>query len=201
MYDLPTTITIDESEIPIRNDGDYRMVLDCFSALQDEELEGDERVLAALIIFYADLDFESVLTLSEDEMVARVESMYNFFNCGEGEVQGMKTPYKLVDWEQDAQLIVSAINKVAHKEVRAEQFVHWWTFMGYYMCVDEGAFSTIVSIRHKILKGQKLEKHEREFKNENPQYFTWNHQTVEEKEADRFIRELWNSNGKEENNG
>ena len=35
MYELPTSITLKGIEHPIRNDGDYRMVLDCFNALND----------------------------------------------------------------------------------------------------------------------------------------------------------------------
>ena len=38
MYSLPTTVKVKDREFHIRDKGDYRMVLDCFSALQDEEL-------------------------------------------------------------------------------------------------------------------------------------------------------------------
>ena len=54
MYDLPTTITLDDKDYAITNNGDFRMVLDCFSALEDLELSEDLRVLASLIIFYED---------------------------------------------------------------------------------------------------------------------------------------------------
>ena len=52
MYELPTTIEVKGRQFNIRNSGDFRMVLDCFSALQDEELSEDYRVLACLLIFY-----------------------------------------------------------------------------------------------------------------------------------------------------
>ena len=52
MYSLPTTVKVKDREFHIRDKGDYRMVLDCFSALQDEELSEDYRVLASLLIFY-----------------------------------------------------------------------------------------------------------------------------------------------------
>lgn len=193
MYELPTTIDIGDKVCQIRDNGDYRMVLDCFIVLQDLELADNyERILSALIIFYEDLDIDTALRLSEDEIQERVKKMYEFFECGQDTTYANKNDYKLMDWKQDAQLVVSAINNVAGKEVREEEYLHWWTFMGYYMSIGESAFSTIVSIRYKIITGKKLEKHERDFKNENPQYFIWNHKSIEEQEAEQYIRNLWN---------
>ena len=54
MYEVPTSIVIDGRQFQIRNKGDYRVVLDCFQALEDMELEPVERVLSSLIIFYED---------------------------------------------------------------------------------------------------------------------------------------------------
>lgn len=56
MYTIPTAINIDGMEYKIRNDGDFRVILDCFRALEDIELDAKERLLACLIIFYADLN-------------------------------------------------------------------------------------------------------------------------------------------------
>lgn len=194
MYELPVTITIKDNTYPIRNNGDYRMVLDCFVVLQDLDLSTDERILAALIIFYADMEsVEDIFALSQDEVEQRTLAMYDFFNCGQDSV-GAKTNHKLIDWEQDEQIIISAINKVANKELRAEPYVHWWTFMGYYLGIEEGAFATVVSIRDKIVKGKKLEKYERDFRNDNPHYFIWNHKTLEEQEAEKYIMDMWNNN-------
>lgn len=67
--------------------------------------------------------------------------------------------------------------------------------MGYYNAIGESPISTIVGIRDKIMRGKKLEKHEREFRQNNPHYFVWKHNTVEDEEADRLVRELWNSGG------
>ena len=120
--------------------------------------------------------------------------MYKFFNCGSSNY-GRQVHYKLMDWEQDEQLVSSAVNKVAGTEIRSVPYLHWWTFMGYYSSIGNSPLSTIISIRDKIVKGKKLEKYERDFKNENPQYFTWNKNTVEEEEADRLVKELWNSGG------
>ena len=35
MYEIPISVRINNIEYRIRNNGDYRVILDCFSALQD----------------------------------------------------------------------------------------------------------------------------------------------------------------------
>lgn len=192
MYEIPTTVRINGEEYAIRNDGDYRVILDCFLALEDDTLDSKERLLAALIIFYK--DFNSVQDIYSFEYLEEaVTGMYNFFNCGQEPSENNSVNYKLIDWEKDSQLICSAINKVANKEIRAEKYLHWWTFMGYYAAIGESALTTIIHIRDKIVRQERLDKTERKYKQRNPQYFDWNHSSVEQREADRLVTELWNS--------
>lgn len=191
MYEIPISIKIENRDYHIRNNGDYRVILDCFRALEDVELDARERLLAALIIFYE--DFSSPEDVFEsDDLEELVKEMYNFFNCSQ-ETSGTKTNHKLIDWEKDSQLICSAINKVANTEIRSVPYIHWWTFMGYYTAIGESLLSTIVRIRDKITKGKPLEKYERSYRAENPQYFVWNSRTVEETEADNLVKQLWNN--------
>ena len=192
MFEIPTTIELNGKEFNIRNKGDYRTILDCFAALEDAELDKQERLFASLIIFYEDIDsIEDIYKLGDIETA--INEMYKFFNCGSDESNGRKVNHKLMDWKQDEQLIASAVNKVAGIEVRSIEYLHWWTFMGYYSAVGKCPLATILNIRDKIVKGKKLEKEERTFRQENPQYFVWNKNTVEEEEADRLVKELWNS--------
>ena len=192
MYELPTSVTVDDTEYKIRCAGDFRMVLDCFSALNDIEMGEDYRILASLIIFYEDFDeLEDLAMLDDGVLQTLVDEMMLFFNCGVEE-EKQNSP-KLVDWETDSNLIMSAINNVAGKEVRLEKYIHWWTFMGYYMSIGESILATVVGIRSKIVKGKKLEKWEQEYKAEHRSYFEWNRQTVEERELDNLVHELWNS--------
>ena len=193
MYELPTSITIKDKQFRIRNDGDYRMILDCFNALQDAELPEQERLIVCLAIFYQDVLSLDTLdnVFNEDELQEAVQKMYEFFNCN-SLTAGNHVPYKLVDWEQDEQMITSAINRVANTEVRAVPYLHWFTFMGYYQAVGKSTLSTVVEIRSKLKKGKKLEKFEQEFKKENPQYFVWNDKSVEDKEAEDYIMSIWN---------
>lgn len=194
LYTLPTSVETDNREYIIRNKGDFRMVLDCFSALNDPELTKQTRLLTCLIIFYEDFNSLEDIEEARDDLETLVNEMMVFFNGGQEE-SGRKVNYRLIDWDKDASMVCSAINKVAGKEVRAEEYLHWWTFLGYYMAVGESALSTVVGIRSKIVKGQKLEKHEKEFRQENPQYFNWNSKSVEEQELDRMAAEMWNADG------
>lgn len=168
------------------------MVLDCFKVLNDVELSDNERILACLLIFYEDFnEIEDVLSLDGDDIKLLIDNAFSFFNCGSQHSQG-ETNYKTIDWENDSQLISSAVNKVAGKEIRAEQYLHWWTFMGYFNAVGESALSTVVGIRSKIVKGKKLEKYEQEFRNANPQYFIWDKRTLQQKEDDELLNQIWN---------
>ena len=194
MYELQTSVEVNGVEYRITNEGDYRMVLDCFNVLNDEELNDYERMIACAIIFFVDFDsMDDLARLSSEEYTDLINGMMLFFNCGENKSSGMTSQYKLIDWEQDSQLIISAINNVSGKEIRAERYIHWWTFMAYYMAIGDCPLSNIVSIRHKIAKGKKLEKYESEFRRDNPQYFQWNAVSVQQKADDELLRQIWNN--------
>lgn len=192
MFEIPISLEVGGEQLSIRNNGDYRVVLDCFSALNDVELTKEERVYSALIIFYEKFNTLEDLTAFPNLNEA-VKQMYWFFNCGDDKGVGAKKHRKLIDWEGDSQLIASAVNKVANTEIRALPYLHWWTFMGYYLAIGESPLATIVGIRSKISENKKLEKYEQKFKNDNPQYFVWDSKSIEEKEAEEELDSLWNS--------
>ena len=190
MYSLPTEIAINNQQFKITNNGDYRMVIDCFFALNDIELSEDFRIYTSLIIFYEDINsLEDIVDKFGDNVTDAVEQMFKFFNCND---TGSKLTHKLFDWEQDEQMICSAVNNVARTEIRTLPYLHWWTFMGYYCSIGESVFSTVLSIREKIIKGKKLEKHEKEFKNNNPNYFNWNSKTIQQQQDEDYIMSIWN---------
>lgn len=190
MYELPTSIQINGESFKIRDKGDFRMVLHLFKILNAEDLNEQERIIAALIVFYEDVDdIDTVFTLKyRDEAI---KEMFLFINGGQQD-SGKNHGVNLIDWEQDSMLIVSAVNNVAGKEVRSEEYLHWWTFLAYYMAIGECPLAQIVSIRSKLAHGKKLEKYEKEFKQENPQYFNIDMRGSQQKEAETYIRAMWN---------
>lgn len=194
-YTLPTSITVNDEPFEIRDKGDFRMVLSCFNIISNVEYSMQDRILACLRVFYEDFDdFDTLMSCKcLNELT---EKMMWFLNCGQEDLDTSKQSPKLVDWDKDANLICSAINNVAGKEIRAESYLHWWTFIGYYMAIGECALSQIVAIRYKLFKGEKLEKHEKKFMNENPQFFKHDYRTAEQKADEEYIKSLWEGGNK-----
>lgn len=157
-WGLPVSAEIGGKEYHIN--ADFRDVLEIIEILQDEGKAEAIRVLVSLSLFYDDFD-SMPLQFHKDAF----DWMMLFFNCGE-EDDSPAQP-KMIDWTQDRMIIAAEVNKVAGVEVRALEFLHWWSFVGYFNCIGEGQLSYIVSIRDKLRKGQKLEKHEKEFYSKN----------------------------------
>jgi len=155
---LPRGLEVNGHIRSIRSD--FRDVLKILCAFSDPELENSEKVYICLFILYE--DFESI---PEDDYEVAFKAAINFIDNG-AEEEDRKSP-RVMDWEQDENLLFPAINKVAGCQVRSAEYIHWWTFMGYYMEISEGVFSNIISLRMKKAKGKNLEKWEREFWNAN----------------------------------
>lgn len=111
------------------------------------------------------------------------ERMAEFIACGK--TQGKPGAKREIDWQQDAELIVGGVNKVAGGEVRALPYLHWWTFIAYFMNIGSGPLATVVGIRHKLAKGQKLEKWEQQFYRENKEIVDLRPQLTKEEEAEK----------------
>ena len=149
MYELPISITVNEISYNIRNKGDYRVIMDCFIALNDYDMEKDFRIITSLLIFYEDLNsFEDIDDLDSDTLKELIQKMFLFFNCGEKSIGAVKN-YRLIDWENDSQILASSINKVANTEIRSLPYMHWWTFMGYYLQIGEGVLSRLYPLEKK----------------------------------------------------
>lgn len=188
MYELPTTVNIDGHEYAVRDGGDFRTILDCISLIQDADLTDVEKAISALMVFLKDFDEPDDVIEEFMDLNVPISEMFKFISCNDEQV-GYTVNHKVMDWEQDEKLIISAINGVAKTEVRSLKYLHWWTFISYFMAIGECSFSTIVSIRDKLARGKKLEKYEREFKRYNPQYFIWKQEQLEN---NKLIEQLWN---------
>lgn len=157
-YSLPTSIDIGGKEFQIRSD--FRAILDILQAQNDPDLDDQCKVYVMLSILYVDVD-----EIDQQHIEEAITKAIEFIDAGHSDDPADKPT--LMDWEQDAKIIIPAINKVAGTEVRALPYLHWWSFLGYYMEIGESFFSTVVSLRDKKRKGKKLEKHEAEFYREN----------------------------------
>lgn len=156
---LPKTLTVNDVEYDIRTD--YRDVLLIIQAFQDTELSYQEQLYVMLEILY--VDYESIPQADIEEAV---EQAMWFLNCGD-KVGNAENGKPIYDFEYDEQIMFSALNKVANKEIREVEYIHYWTFLGYFNEIGDGVFATVLSIRQKKKHGKKLEKWEQEYYSKN----------------------------------
>ena len=181
-YSLPTTVEVGGKEYDIRTD--FRAILDVLASQRDPDLDSQTKAVVLLKIMYPQWR-----TIPQGDLQEAIEKAIEFIDCGV-EDDGKQKP-QLVDWEQDATMIVSAINKVAHTEVRQLQYLHWWTFFSYYMEIGESLFSQVVNIRSKKAKHKKLEKYEQEFYRENKKLVDIRKPLTEEEKAQDDAMKAW----------
>lgn len=187
-WEFPTSLEIGGVKYQIRTD--YRVILDLLNALNDSELVDENEQLTAYMQTQVMLqimfpDWESVPVENLQEVWDKVSE---FIDMGISE--GPKKP-KTMDWEQDAPILIPAINKVLNREIRAEKYMHWWTFLGAYMEIGESLFSNVVHIRQKKAQGKKLEKWEQDFYKENKSLIEFKKVNERSKEEKEMLRDYF----------
>ena len=153
---LPRSLEVNGRNYAIRTD--YRDVLKILEAFNDPDLKDEEKVFVCLFILFK--NFEAI---PRKDLEAAFTAALKFIDCGAEPGDKKRKSARTMDWEQDEALIFPAVNRVAGREVRALKYVHWWTFMGWFMEINDGVYASILSLRHKKAHGKKLEKWEREY--------------------------------------
>ena len=141
---LPRSLEVNGKFYRIRSD--FRDVLKIVIAFGDPDLEDKEKAYICLFILFKDFD-----AIPKDDYEAAFKAALAFIDHNDKpEDTGGNPPPRVMDWEQDESIMFPAVNKVAGFEVRTARYVHWWTFMGYYMEISDGVF--------EARKGQKAGK-------------------------------------------
>ncbi len=156
--ELPKILSVNGTEYDIRSD--FRDVLKIVCAFNDPELQDEEKIYVCLLVLYEDFD-----DMPQSEYENAFKAAMDFIDHGVND--GDKKSPRVMDWEQDESIMFPAINKVAGFETRSIEYLHWWTFMGYFMEISEGVFSHVLSLRMKKAKHKPLDKWEREYWNAN----------------------------------
>lgn len=186
-WSFPTSLNVGGVDYEIRTD--YRAVLDLFTALNDPELQDESEELTAYAQTQCILQimFPQCDDIPEKHIQEALQKVSEFIDMG---IRDERKKPKTMDWEQDAPIIIPAVNKVLNTEIRAKEYIHWWTFLGAYMEIGESLFSIVVSIRQKKAKRQPLEKWEKEFYRENKTLIDLKEKYTEEElaEQERFKR-------------
>lgn len=182
-YRLPTSLSVGGKEYRIATD--FRVVLDILIAASDPDMAPWEKQEVMYQILYPDY-----MEIPPGDYEEACRKAAEFIDCGAGADERKPKP-RVIDWEQDASLIIPAVNKVAGKEVRAAEYIHWWTFLGYFMEVGDGLFSQVLSIRQKKSRHRKLEKWEKEFEREHPELVNLSRTYSEEQKREMESMEKW----------
>ena len=193
LWELPTSVWANGREYAIRTD--YRAVLDLLAALSDKDMQGDTERETNYI--QCELIRRIMLENPDELLPEDAQEVFNAISefIDMGTEQSDKKSPRVMDWEQDATLIIPAVNRVVGHEVRADKYMHWWTFLSAYMEIGECTFSHILSIRQKKATGKKLEKWEQEYIRNNKEIVLLKDKLSEEEKKEReeeakFLNEL-----------
>lgn len=152
-FALPERLGVGGREWAIR--ADYREVLNILAAFSDPELTEAEKVYICLNNLYADFG-----EMPASDYAEAFRAAVAFIDQG---AAGGRDGPRTVDWEQDAPILFPAVNRVAGFEVRGAAFLHWWTFLGFFMEIRDSVYATVLALRQKRARGEKLEKWEQDF--------------------------------------
>lgn len=175
IWELPVSLNVNGREQPIRTD--FRDILKILAAFDDPDLEPQEKEYVCLYILYVDYD-----SMPKEDYPEAYKAAIQFIDNGvEGESNGPRT----MDWEQDARILFPAVNRVAGYEVRSVPYLHWWTFIGFFMEIKDSVYANVLSLRQKKVKGKKFEKWESEFWNANKKICVLGTKLTAEEQAEK----------------
>lgn len=176
---LPKSLEVDGKQYEVNSD--FRVVLLIFEAYSDTELTDFEKSMVCLQCLYKEVP---------QNMEKALEKAIWFLDGGDMP-KSKQAPRKIMDWEQDQSIIFPAVNKAAGYETRTAEYIHWWTFLGFFNEIGEGLYSQVMSIRAKKAKGKKLEKWESEFYNDHKELIDLKEKLTPEEQAEiDFINNL-----------
>ena len=156
MFNLSDTVPVFGTEYPVRTD--FRVILEIFVMLDDPDLSDADKTEALIRMFYSERPTDPELAL---------QAFTDFVDPRHGS-QGKKSSGRLIDWQQDFDLMVAPINHILGFECRAAEYLHWRTFLAAYLEIPpESVFARVLRIREKLRTGKKLEKYERTWYNKN----------------------------------
>lgn len=180
--DLPTSLTVAGKKYSIRYG--FKDCLNIMSAFEDEELTNEEKIYVMLDVLYEEPDF------TDDNVEEAIEQAIKFLLAGRTPQQD-ENAKPLSKLEKDEQLIFAAVNEVAHTDVRMNPDMHYWTYLSFVQAISsKSLFSSVVHIRDKLNKGQKLDKDEKRFYKDNKELIDLREPTEEDKEFADFINSI-----------
>ena len=181
---LPKSVEINGTRYEFNSD--YRTILKLFKVLNTDQSE-----LLMQEIYYVCIKVFYIGEIKATDYNEAIECMMLFLCGGEKEEETVKQP-QLVDWDKDIDKIIAPISKSIGQDIRGLEYMHWWSFLGEYMEIGECRFSTIVSIRNKLAKKEKLADWEKKYYKEHKEEIDI--VSKEDKEVNDYLKSLMKMN-------
>lgn len=175
-WTLPTTVTVGGKPYAVHTD--YRDILDIIDHLQNTDDNEQERWYIAMALFY-----ENWRDIPAQNRQEAAERMAEFIACGKTQGKpGAQTENRLAAGcradrgrrEQGRRVRGTGAALPALVDIHCLLYEH-----------RQRPLATVVGIRHKLAKGQKLEKWEQQFYRENKEIVDLRPQLTKEEEAEK----------------
>ena len=179
--DLPSSINVAGKDYDIRCG--FQDCLNIMVAFEDEELTNEEKLTVMLEVLYVTPDF------NDNNIEEAIDKAVQFLLAGRQPQKSDEKPLSRL--EKDEQLIFSAVNEVAHMDIRMDPNIHYWTYLSYVQAINsKSMFSSVVHIRDKLNRGQKLDKEEKKFYKDNKEMIDLREPTEDDKAFVDFINSI-----------
>lgn len=155
---LPESLTVNGKEYEINTD--FRIALLILQAAGDKSLNDWEKATVIIYNLFCD-------DIPDDDIEEALKEAAWFLDGGNNYDDSPASPKPIVNWEQDERPMFAAVNKVAGREIRKPEPLHWWTFLALLSEIEDGMFSQMINIRRKLNEGKPLDKTEKEFYQRN----------------------------------
>lgn len=154
--DLPRSLVIGGKEHEIYTD--FRDIILICTAYNDPELSTEDASFVLLNNLFVD-DISNIENIEE-----ALKHAVWFIDGGKNYSENAQDSPKLMDWEQDYDYIISAVDtgiKTAETVLDLD-YMHWWTFLRKFTERKQTRLDTLISIRDKLAKGKPLDSGEKE---------------------------------------
>ena len=119
-YRLPTSLEVGSFSYSIRTD--YDVILDILDDMENPNYSNWVKAEIMGRAIYPDWK-----NIPNDLKQEALEKAVEFIDMGQ-KPDGKNRP-RLMDWRQDAPLIISAVNAVSGYDIRTVPHLHWWSFL------------------------------------------------------------------------
>ena len=155
---LPTRVEIDSKEYEINSN--FRTSLLFSILMENKDIPSNLKIRQALKLYYP------VIPKNTEKSIEKIIWFYTRGKEYKAST-GKGNNVKILDYEEDADLIYSAFMSQYRIDLQDIEYLHWWTFLSAFREIREGVYAMVLQIRVKQAKGIPLEKEEQKFYREN----------------------------------